>query len=220
MQKQRYLLHFGTNPGFFSSLFQEEFPCWFCEADLVLFNASLIRCRKSAIFTGSLATEGNGNSNNPWSFPIVTWLRTHLCRKHHWFTNALMDQKEHPTNSKSNNLSKIQWDLTNGPLRKLVAGGIRCSGLGVRSMCPVGDFLDEIWSSNEVLLPRKNYSRPLGIPLRSISLPVKCGRQASAFILWCGSAESSGITRNLGQDDEKLVLFFSLVDVAGEDEIR
>ena len=37
--------------------------------------------------------------------------------------------------------SKIEWDLTNGPLRKLL-GVIRYPGLGVRSVGPVGDFLD------------------------------------------------------------------------------
>ena len=37
--------------------------------------------------------------------------------------------------------SKIEWDLTNGPLRE-VARAIRYSGLGVHSVGPVGDFLD------------------------------------------------------------------------------
>ena len=32
--------------------------------------------------------------------------------------------------------SEIEWDLTNGPL------DIKYSGLGVRSLGPVGDFLD------------------------------------------------------------------------------
>ena len=37
--------------------------------------------------------------------------------------------------------SKIEWGLTNGPLKE-VARAIRFSGLGVRSVGPVGDFLD------------------------------------------------------------------------------
>ena len=37
--------------------------------------------------------------------------------------------------------SKIEWDLTNGPIRKLL-GVIRYTGLGVRSVGPVGDFLE------------------------------------------------------------------------------
>ena len=41
------------------------------------------------------------------------------------------------------NPSKIEWDLTNGPLSKLLAArAIRYSGLGVHSMGPVGSFLD------------------------------------------------------------------------------
>ena len=37
--------------------------------------------------------------------------------------------------------SKIEWDLTNGPLRKLLEL-LDTPGLGVRSVGPVGDFLD------------------------------------------------------------------------------
>ena len=41
------------------------------------------------------------------------------------------------------NPSKIEWDLTNGPLSKLLAArAIRYSGLGVHSMGLVGSFLD------------------------------------------------------------------------------
>ena len=42
------------------------------------------------------------------------------------------------------NPSKIEWDLTNGPLSKLVEllDTFRYSGLGVRSVGPVGDFLE------------------------------------------------------------------------------
>ena len=49
-----------------------------------------------------------------------------------------------PTNSKipSNYPSKIEWDLTNGPLSKLLEVLYRYSGLGVRSVGPVGDFLE------------------------------------------------------------------------------
>ena len=36
---------------------------------------------------------------------------------------------------------KIEWDLTNGPLRKLLEL-FKYPGLGVRSVGPVGDFLD------------------------------------------------------------------------------
>ena len=36
--------------------------------------------------------------------------------------------------------SKIEWDLTNGPLSKLLE--LLDTGLGVRSVGPVGDFLD------------------------------------------------------------------------------
>ena len=44
--------------------------------------------------------------------------------------------------------SKIEWDLTNGPLSKLLehVRAIRYSGLGVRSVGPVGDFLDSTQS--------------------------------------------------------------------------
>ena len=37
--------------------------------------------------------------------------------------------------------SKIEWDLTNGPLRRLLYRAIKYPGLGVRSVGPVGDFL-------------------------------------------------------------------------------
>ena len=39
--------------------------------------------------------------------------------------------------------SKIEWDLTNGPRPVSCDRAIRYSGLGVRSVGPVGDFLDE-----------------------------------------------------------------------------
>ena len=38
--------------------------------------------------------------------------------------------------------SKIEWDLTTGPLRKLLELLDIYSGLGVRSVGPVGDFLE------------------------------------------------------------------------------
>ena len=37
--------------------------------------------------------------------------------------------------------SKIEWDLTNGG-PKLIARAVRYSGLGVRSVGPVGDLID------------------------------------------------------------------------------
>ena len=44
--------------------------------------------------------------------------------------------------------SKIEWDLTNRPLSKLLESrAIRYSGLGVRSVDTVGDFLENIWNS-------------------------------------------------------------------------
>ena len=42
--------------------------------------------------------------------------------------------------------SKIEWDLTNGPLRKLLELLHRYSGLGVRAVGPVGDFLDSLFT--------------------------------------------------------------------------
>ena len=38
--------------------------------------------------------------------------------------------------------SKNEWDLTNGPLGKLLSKAIRYSGLGVRSVGPVRDILE------------------------------------------------------------------------------
>ena len=38
--------------------------------------------------------------------------------------------------------SKTEWDLTNGPRSVSCDRAIRYSGLGVRSIRPVGDFLD------------------------------------------------------------------------------
>ena len=38
--------------------------------------------------------------------------------------------------------SKIEWDLTNGPLRKLLELLDTHSGLGVHSVGPAGDFLE------------------------------------------------------------------------------
>ena len=38
--------------------------------------------------------------------------------------------------------SNIAWDLTNGPRSVSCDRAIRYSGLGVRSVGPVGDFLD------------------------------------------------------------------------------
>ena len=43
-----------------------------------------------------------------------------------------------------NHPSKIEWNLTNGPLRKLLELLYRYSGSGVRSVGPVGDFLETI----------------------------------------------------------------------------
>ena len=39
--------------------------------------------------------------------------------------------------------SNIEWDLTNGPLSKLLELLDNYSGLGVRSVGPVGDFLEQ-----------------------------------------------------------------------------
>ena len=38
--------------------------------------------------------------------------------------------------------SEIEWELTNGPLRRLLELLYKYPGLGVRSVGPVGDFLD------------------------------------------------------------------------------
>ena len=40
--------------------------------------------------------------------------------------------------------SKIEWDLTNGPRSVSCDPAIRYSGLGVRSVGPVGDFLENM----------------------------------------------------------------------------
>ena len=44
----------------------------------------------------------------------------------------------------SRNPSNIKWDLTNGPRSVSCDRAIRYSGLGVRSVGPVGDFLETI----------------------------------------------------------------------------
>ena len=53
--------------------------------------------------------------------------------------------------------SKIELDLTNGPLSKLLvaARAVRYSGLGVRSVGPVGDFLENRMALRRVVM-RKN----------------------------------------------------------------
>ncbi len=49
-----------------------------------------------------------------------------------------------PTQALGINPSKVEWDLTNGPLSKLLEPLYRYSGLGVCSVSPVGDFLESI----------------------------------------------------------------------------
>ena len=50
--------------------------------------------------------------------------------------------KKVPSNSEAFNPSKIEWDLTNRPRSVSCDRAIRYSGLGVRSVGPVRDFLD------------------------------------------------------------------------------
>lgn len=119
MQKLRYLLHFGTNPGLMPAYFRRNFLVDFVNLILccLLLQWSFVENRQSSLGLGNW---GQWQQQQSLVFSYCDLVKNTLCRKHHRFTNALMDQKEHPTNSKSNNPSKIQWDLTNGPyLRKL-----------------------------------------------------------------------------------------------------
>ena len=52
-------------------------------------------------------------------------------------------------------LSKIKWNLTNGPTFVSCDRAIRYSGLGVRSVGPVGDFLEY---SSPISFLRSNFS--------------------------------------------------------------
>ena len=56
--------------------------------------------------------------------------------------------------------SKIEWDLTNGPPKE-VARAIRYSGLGVRSVGPVGDFLDMSLGKMSLLTLSWNPKQPV-----------------------------------------------------------
>ena len=82
-------------------------------------------------------------------------------------------------------LTKIEWDLTNGPLRPQGScdRAIKYSGLGVRSVDPIGDFLESGWGVGHIAICFYLFVKGLlDIFLQSAGTPLRSHGKYQLFI--------------------------------------